>query len=289
MRTKAGTTFFIAVGIIIFILAGCSKSSKDQVTTMQRYENGWPTFWISYPTDWIRIPQQIRGQIFNAAAPTGMPNLKVSVNMRPPAMLKYFSRAMLQRIGTLGTNFDIIKDKAVTLKDGREAWETRINWDPKNGPSLSTLFLTTKKEDMWIIASISTEKGNLTNKLKAIPYSLEVLSDKELPIALPEDIDRFVKEFSSAMTEHNLEKVMSFYSDNYKNRSTGATKADVEQNTKTLLNDLSSFEFVATKYRSDLNKAYIAGYMYVSGFKVFDAGIYLARNDDGQWVIVEQG
>ena len=278
-------TALVLLFTVVLIFSACSKDSKEQTPAVIKYENGWPTFSISYPSGWVNKPFRPRsGEVFAADAQLGIPSLRASVNANQPAPLKYFSRSVLPVLSNMGENFEIIEDKAVTLKDGTDAWETRLNWDLKNGPALSTLFLTVKKENMWITISLSAMKGKLTDELKSIPYSLEVYPGEEAPVDMPKDISRCIDEYTSAISSRDVSKIMDFFSDDYS--KAGTTKSDIEKFYKMNMNNIDNLKLVITKCKPDGNKTFIAGYVLVSGNRAPFPGDYLARNEGGQlqWV-----
>ena len=86
------------------------------------YVNGWPTFALSYPVDWIEKTPELRGA-FRAEALGGSPSLRISVipNMNTP--LKYSTRFVIPELAKIGKDIKVIYDKETKLEDGTPAQE----------------------------------------------------------------------------------------------------------------------------------------------------------------------
>lgn len=175
----------------------------------------------------------------------------------------------------------MIKDQAATLKDGTPAWEIRLNWVLNSGKPMTSLFLTTVKEDMWITVSVTNQQGDIPEELETVPFSLTVSSEKEELVEVPADIRKFLDDYSAAIADHDLDKVMAHFSDQY--LSYGRKKSDVESLFKGIINLVPSHEIFTTSFQKNGEMAKVAGYAVIAGGKFAIAGQHLRKNEAGQW------
>lgn len=202
------------------VFYGCSTATLEEkaavvaepAPAVQQFQCGWPAFSFAYPGDWKVALQPTQGQVYRVEAPGGLPDATATVNANMTAPVKLFSRSVLPSLSELGSEFDIVHDQAVTLDDGIQGWETLMNWVLKSGKPLSTLFVTVQKDNMWITVSVSADKGAMTEELKQIAYSLKVDPREQPPVEVPADVKQFFTDLSQAIVNHDLEKVLTFYS-----------------------------------------------------------------------------
>ena len=180
----------------------------------------------------------------------------------------------------MGKDIKVIHEKESSLKDGTPAWETEMEWVPNSGIKQKVLFLTSKKEDVWITVSISDTKGKIEEDLKAIPYSLKIKPGKEEPVELPDDIQELFDQLSRDIVSHDLEKVILHYSDQFLHN--GICKADVEAFYKRVIFGVHSFHVNVTRFKSQKNMAYMAGYADANQMRVPLPGMSLIK-ENGQW------
>ena len=130
------------------LLIACATIPKQ--TEPGLYVNGWPAFTLSYPTDWVEKTPDPR-EAFRAEAPGGAPSLRIGVipNMSMP--LKYSTRLVIPELAKIGKDIKVIHDKETKLEDGTPAQEAELEWVVNPGIKVYTLFLTTQKEDIWIV------------------------------------------------------------------------------------------------------------------------------------------
>lgn len=272
------TAILLTVGLIV---CDCATRPEPKEQAMQQYQCGWPAFSFSYPDDWSVKPRPIPGQVFRVEAPGALPDAAASVNANMPSPVKFFSRSLVPALSNYGSDIEVVSDQAVSLKDGSPAQETIVDWVPQTGPPLTSLFVTVKKEGMWITLSVSSEKGKMTDDLKAVAQSLSVDQREQPPVDLPVDVTQFLAEVSEAIVSHDLEKVMSYYSDQYLHG--GRNKSDVRQFYASVINQVPDFKFVLTKFEKEKNLADIAGYVEVMGSKYPIASNVFRQLDDGRW------
>ncbi len=273
-------SFFIALAIL---LSACATLSGSPAT--QKFECGWPGFTVTYPADWVVLrfrPEM--GQVFRAGKEKDeSPDVVVSVSAHQGRPLKYYSRALLPVLSSMGSEFKIVKDQAVALEDGTQAWETRLNWMLNSGKALSSLFLTTEKEDMWITTAVTNQQGEMPEELEAIAYSLKVSSEKEELVEVPADIRKFFDNYSAAIVNHALDDVMVNFSDDYLDY--GRKKSDVESFFKGVIELIPSHKIFTTSFQSSGDTAQVAGYAVIAGGKFAIPGFHLKKNEAGRWQI----
>lgn len=104
-------------------------------------------------------------------------------------------------------------------------------------------------------------------------------------IAIPEDLAQFVSEFDAAIRSHDLDKVMSFYSERY--RQDGRDKAMHRAFLDSWLNDATAFETNITHYRRDAeDHAYIGAtirYKVVTEGEKTKRPDYQVVKENGRW------
>lgn len=258
-------------------LITCATFPKKSAPGM--YLNGWPAFSVSYPAQWLE-KTPVPPFVFIAEASGGFPSLRVAVlaNMHTP--LKYSTRVYIPELAKMGKDINVIYDEEASLKDDTPAREMEIEWVLNSGIRLNSMFITAKKEDVWITVSISDTKGKIEEDLKGIPYSLKIKPGKEEPVELPDDIQELFDQLSRDIVSHNLEKVMLHYSDQFLHN--GICKADVEAFYKRVILGITSFQVNVTRFESQKNRAYMAGYTDVNQRKVPLPGMSLIK-ENGQW------
>ncbi len=264
------------LGTLLFIACATVPKTAEQ----GMYLNGWPTFSVVYPGNWQeKIP--VPPIVFWAEAPEDLPSIRIAVvpNLNTP--LKYFTRVYVPQLAKIGKDIQVLSDKESSLKDGTSARETMIEWVPNGGTKMKTLFLTAKKEDIWITVAVSDSKDVIGEDLKAIPYSLKIKPGKEEPVELPDDIQALSDRLSRNVASHDIEKIMLHYSDRFLHN--GARKADVEAFYKSNIFGVTSFQINITKFESQKDKAHMAGYALVNKSMKFPLLGMVLIKENGQW------
>jgi len=282
MRTK---TTILTLLWAAFLITGCATQPgkpEPAAPAVKVFKSGWPSFSFSYPADWKNTYKLVQGEVFRANAAEGRPNVTVAVNANMPSPVKFFKRSIFPILSSSGGEFDVVKDQAVALKSGNEAWETELNWVLNDGTALTTLFVTVKKENIWVTVSVSDAKGKMTDDLRGVAYSLDVDHEEMAPVALQDDVQQFFDETAKDIISHDMEKVQARYSDQY--LKNGRTKTDVIDFYKSVLNMIPDYKYVITKFDRQADKVSFAGYAIVMGNRYPITGDVIALNEDKKWV-----
>lgn len=279
MMKKCFTTALLLA--LIFIAHGCATGPEPIPDGMQIYRSGWPAFSFVYPEQWSVKLEPVPGQVFRVEAPGQLPSAAATVNANMPSPVKFFSRSIIPSMSAYGRDFEVVSDRAITLPDDTPAQETVLNWVHQSGLPLTTLFVTVRKENAWISLSVSSHQGKITDELETIAHSLRVDQGEQPPVALPDDVTGFLDELSAAIVAHDLEKVMSYYSDQFMHL--GRNKADVRKFYESVIPRIPDCKFVLTKFDRQQNLAAVAGYVEVMGSKFPIAAMVFRQRDEGGW------
>jgi len=173
----------IKIALIIvssLLLVACATLSKKSETKL--YVNDWPAFSLSYPAHWLKKTSDSKF-VFRAEAPKGFPAFRIAIISNMDMPLKYSTSIYLPELSNMGKDINVFYDKKAKLKDGTPAQEVELEWVTNAGIKLNTLFLTAKKDDIWILVTVSDTKGRIEGDLRKIPYSLKIKPVKEAPIS----------------------------------------------------------------------------------------------------------
>jgi hypothetical protein len=245
------------------------------------YVSGWPAFTLSYPADWVELPPQMR-QVFRVAAPgpTQLPGLTISVfssllplDNTPMLVVPAFER--------MGRDVKVLYKKPSQLKDGTPAFEAELEWVISSGDKVNTLVFSTAKEDVWVLMTLSDVKGKIGEDLKGIAYSLKIKPGKEELIKVPDDVREFLQGFAKATEEHDMEKVMEYFSDRF--LQYGMNKKGLEPSVQAILMATTSLEPKVTGFELQGDKAYVTGFWDGNFGKVSMAGISIMIKENGRW------
>jgi hypothetical protein len=244
------------------------------------YVNGWPRFTVHYPKEWIELrPGPV--QLFRAGAPgpARYPMLAVAAWSPGPPSLEKFVDMMLPLFRTMGTDVTIVSDKPSRLRDGTPARELEAQL-VMNGAPLDHVDLATKKGDLWIILSMSSLGGKIDEDLKAFLYSIEFQPGFDEPVKLPPDVQAFIDEHDSDYLSHDLEKVMTHYSDGFLN--SGVRKGEREKFVKQALGIVTSAQGHITEFVPAGDRAYLTGFVALNGarFTITETSII---KENGAW------
>ena len=213
METHKRICVMIICFLLLFVLCHCSQkkpidheatsraspteTAEDlpylfKATAPGLYVNDWPAFSITYPEHWV---EKKRGAVivFKAGDPEGFPQLSIAVV--PVPLHVGFSilihPTILRSAG--GTNIKSIYDEMTTLEDGTPAQETEWEWTDNEGKKVNTFFLTAQTEGIWILISLSDNKGRISKEEKNIALSLKIKPEEKGPVAytykVPEQTD----------------------------------------------------------------------------------------------------
>lgn len=280
--------FIVVVGVLFLLFySTVSQAQAAPADTMPKsapglYVCGWPAFTLSYPADWVELPPQMR-QIFRAAAPgpNQLPGLTITVfsNLMP---LENTTTLMVPVFERIGKDVKVLYKKPSQLKDGTPAFEAELEWVNSSGDKMNTLVFSTAKEDVWVLMTLSDQKGKIGEDLKGIAYSLKMKPGKDELVKVPDDVQAFLQGYAKAFEEHDMEKVMEYYSDRF--LQYGMNKKRLEQLVQTLLMATTSLEPKVTGFELQGDKAYVTGFWSGNfGKASMAAGNSFLIKENGKW------
>jgi hypothetical protein len=246
------------------------------------YVSGWPAFTLSYPADWVDLPPTPR-QVFRVAAPgaSQLPGLTISVfsNLMP---LENTTAIMVPVFERIGKDVKVLYKKPSQLKDGTPAFEAELEWVNPSGDKVNTLLFCTAKEDVWVLMTLTDQKGKIGDNLKGIAYSLKMKPGKEEPVKVPDDVRDFLQGYAKAIEEREMEKVMDSFSDRF--LQYGTKKQALEPLFQGLFMAISSMEPNVTGFEPQGDKAFLTGFWSGNFGKVSmeTSNAYLIK-ENGKW------
>jgi hypothetical protein len=290
----------LSMAVALLLLAGtstiCSSAqdtANDQTPTFYRwtpgtYVNGWPRFTITYPKDWVErrcaggglfcasLPGSVRMEgsaVYFVSEPTPLPLDKYA-----DWMVAYFKK-------TATTDVTLVSDKPSRLRDGTPARELEFKLI-MNGLPWNILLLASRKGDILLSSNVSTRKGAIGEDLRAIAYSFQYLPGKDNPIKVPPDVQEFLDGWCNDLVAHDLAKVMSRYSDRY--RDSGFKKRDIEEFFSQVIAGTTSQEVGVTDFVPEGNKTHLAGFTIVNKTIRFplggsSGGTAAIIKENGEW------
>jgi hypothetical protein len=157
----------------------------------------------------------------------------------------------------------VLYDKPSQLQDGSPAREAEIEWVMPGWPKANSFMLATKKDDIWIMLTVSDMKGMIGADLKSVAYSLKVPRGKQEPVKVPPDVQAFLDKWNSDIDSHDVDRIMSNLSDHF--RQSGSDKKAVEGWFRTGLDSpvqlgITSAATTVTIFEPQGDKAYLAGF-----------------------------
>jgi hypothetical protein len=244
------------------------------------YVNGWPAFTVAYPRDWVERNPDNPGGVFQAAAlPFQSPAMSISVfSLHAP--LEGLTALVVPALQKAGREVKVTAEKPAKLKNGAPAYEAEIEWTHPSGVTLNTLFVATKKDEAWIMVGLTNAMGKVGEELKSIAYSITFKGDKEEPVKVPGDIQSFLKEWSNAVAEHDLDAVMDCYSDRFKQG--GRSKQDIRQFYESVIVTIESFDPVVTAIEVQGDKVWLAGFVAANTGRQPLGSLCMAK-ENGKW------
>jgi hypothetical protein len=173
----------------------------------------------------------------------------------------------------------VLSDKPSQLKDGTPAREVEMKWVSPQG-DVNFLYLTTKKGDMPKVGMSVFSTRAIGKDQKAIAYSLQYEAGKDEPVKVAPDIQEFLDRYRNDVLSHDLQKVMTLYSDGY--LSSGTRKGEVEWQWRQGISTITSFEANITYFVAAGDRAYLAGFTVINGskFPLYGASII---KENGEW------
>jgi hypothetical protein len=174
---------------------------------------------------------------------------------------------------------NLVSDKPSQLRDGTPAQEVEVKWVYSDGSPLNFFALTMKMGDgAASVGVVSWVK--LTEDLKSIPYSLQYQPGKDVPVKVPSDVQEFLDRWCSDIVSHDVEKVMTHYSDKY--LESAARKGGVEKSWRSRIDPITSFEVGITEFVTANDQVYLAGFQIRNSLKGMLRGSSIIK-ENGVW------
>ncbi len=245
------------------------------------YVNGWPVFTLAYPENWVEQRPEAQGQFFRAAAPGPFQSPSVAVTVFSIQLpLDRSTTLLVPALQKVGKDVKVAYEKPAQLKDGTQAYEAEIEWVHNSGVKLNTLMLATKKEDVWIMITLTDVVGKVGEDLKAVAYSLKVKPGNEEAVKVPDDIRAFLGVWSKAIAEHDMEAAMECYSDKF--LMDGKNKQAIEEFIGTVILNITSFDPTITAFEPQGDKVWVTGFIAVNLGKTPFATQMMVK-ESGRW------
>ena len=266
----------VAVMVLVAALVHAQTPANDPKPTFISptpglYVNGWPSFTVSYPKEWVEVPVRFY-EVFSAGAPRAnlSPSPFLVINVISSALpLEDWAKTMMPFYAMIGTDIKILSDKPTQLKDGTPAREVQLEYvtnasmGVSAGLKLNDFHLSTKKDTSWVDVCLCTAEEKAGEDLKRIAYSLTFQPAREKPVNVPPDVRAFLDMHCTDNVSGDIKLILEHFSDRF--RHSGIRKADFEQ---WLRNDplspvrrrLISFEPIVTVFEPRGDKAYIDGF-----------------------------
>jgi hypothetical protein len=271
------------------------------------YVNGWPAFTVTYPKEWVVLPET-PGDLYRVGGtrpglPPGahMPALGVGLTVTPLPLEDWAKLFMPYMEISLG-DIKVLSDKPSQLKDGTPAREIEVEAVPKYGPTgdkvtdapkLMLYYLATKRKGdvvTWVTVHIVDEKARFEEDLKKIAFTLTFLPGREKPIEVPPDVRTFLDMFFADILSHDVTTIMAHFSDRY--LQSGGNKAfqerDYRAHPEMFPPPGRTFEPVVTIYEPHGDRAYVDGFVLMrakDGTVQARAPMYIRQiiKEQGQW------
>jgi hypothetical protein len=297
----------MAVMVLVAALAHAQAPAIDLKPTFISptpglYVNGWPSFTISYPKEWVEEPFIAPGCVFSAGAawpdiPPGahLPMLTTAVGPSP-LPLEDWAKIMMPFYQQQGTDIKVLSDKPSQLKDGTPAREIRIEYVATGSKGMGAgkrniLHFVTKKDVTWVDVALSTAEEKVGEDLERIAHSLTFQPDREKPVQVPPDVRAFLDMYCTDIVSHDVKAIMEHYSDRFLH--SGASKLVMEQALRhnpgsAIQRGVISYEPTVTVFEPRGDKAYIDGFWLSKAkgdARAVKTPMYYKQiiNEHGQW------
>jgi hypothetical protein len=268
------------------------------------YVNGWPAFTVSYPKEWVEVPQTGPGGVFMAAGthPDSYPSPVLAIAVFPaPLPLEEWAKLFMPVWVNIFTDIKVLSDKPSQSRDGTPAREVEFEFVPKydlaghsikNAPKNCGLQLMTKKDVAWVSVMLTDYPGKLGEDLRGVASSLTFQPGREEPVQVPPDVRAFFDMGCADTVNGDVKTLMTHFSDRF--RHSGASKGFYEQ---IFRNDpaspiqmgVISCKATVTVFEPRVDKAYLDGFwLYKAkgdGTAVkMPMGFQQIINEHGQWM-----
>jgi hypothetical protein len=295
MKKLIVLAIIMGVMVLVAALAHAQAPANDLKPTFISptpglYVNGWPAFTVSYPKEWVEQPLVLPVEVYRAAPPA-WPNDPAFIvrSFAGPADISGSADLLVGFLGQQGyKDIKVLYDKPSQLQDGTPAREAELEWVYPGGPKVNTFMVATKKDDVWIMATLTSARM-IGDDLKSIAYSLKVPRGKQEPVKVPPDVQAFLDKFCSDVNSGDAGRIMTNYSDRYLDHGMG--KARMEQWYRSdpqspIQSGITSADVTLTIFEPQGNKAYLAGFF---GGKLKSGAPCLASPINNNQLIKENG
>jgi hypothetical protein len=251
------------------------------------YVNGWPRFTVHYPKDWVE--RRAPFPVLFRASPPGSPKMGegfavsyASIPLPVPSLEKWID-FMVPYFKRFAKDVTVVNDRPSQLRDGTPARELEIkmvvNTEPRNWFGVAAV--ATKKADLLVVTQVTTDKATIGEDLRAIPYSMKLDLGKDEPVKVPPDVQEFLDKHSNDVVSHDVEKVMSHYSDRYLN--SGVRKGEVERTWRQFIGSWISEKWTITDFVPVGDRAYLTGLIIVNNLLTFPITETSIIKENGEW------
>jgi hypothetical protein len=158
--------------LCLLLVSGCTTFPAKPEQKL--YVNDTTGFSVSYPADWVQKIPDVKNSTFKAEDPRGFQSFRILVIPNVPVALDYSTKIFTTELSKSGKDVNVLHEKDIKLKDGTSAYEVEIERIADTGIKVNSFFLTTKKDDCWIVISLTDRKGKINEDLKQIAYSLNI-------------------------------------------------------------------------------------------------------------------
>jgi hypothetical protein len=179
----------------------------------------------------------------------------------------------------------VVTDKPSSLPNGTPAREVELR-GIMSGLPFNYSCLCVKHGDLWIMPCVSSQSGRIGDHLRAIVYSLQYEPGKDEPVKVPPDVQEFLDSHRNAILSHDLEKVMTHYSDRFLN--SGMRKGGMELFLREIamprFNLITSYEHIITDFIPAGDRAHVAGFAVRNRIKFpFIPTSIIKENGEWKW------
>ena len=282
MKKLIVLAILMAVMVLVAALTHAHSPANDLKPTFISptpglYVNGWPPFTVSYPKEWVEMPNYM-GDVFVAgmARPdiaTGVyvPLIRIDVNSTP-LPLEDWTKMYMPVFLQFATDIKVLYDKPSQLKDGTPAREAEVEFlyklDPtfgslKDTPKYNNFVLMTKRDLAFVGIWMIDDQGTIGEDLKKYAYSFTFLQGREEPVQVPPDVRAFLDMYCADTVSHDVKTIMAHYSDRF--HHSGGSKVAYEQWFRKgpgspIQMGVISQEATVTVFEPHGDKAYIDGF-----------------------------
>jgi hypothetical protein len=277
-------TAVVLLALSLFAPSHAQDPAKEEKPTFYRltpgvYVNGWPRFTVTYPKDWIEQrphPQEV----FRAGGPTLSAKFIVNIPFPNPQPLDKLADLLVSGFKTIAKDVTVASDKQSRLRDGTPAREVELQM-VLNGVHIYYLSIATKKDDMWIMTGVGSERERMREDWEAILYSLQFEPGKDEPVEVPPDVQEFADKVNNDIVSHDLAKVMSHYSDRFLNL--GVRKGEMERLWRKNIGLITSIKGVVTDFVPTGDRAYLTGFVIINNITTFPTTETSIIKENGEW------